>query len=223
MRINSRIRGRLLVLAALLMVVSWPDLARAQQTGLFPNLPIKRQRVPCDQEDPIYKVYKNKYFGYHPTCWRQFPSGWGCPSPDGPNREESFKKYPFGGPVGGDNRPPGEGQEGTEGQPGVTMPTKPALPGATRSPFETNDPAAPPTTPRGGQAPLSTPPGDPFEMDLKTPPAAPRTGQPRPGEPEAASNGPELSAPADQPGGRGVRTTRRAILTERRRSSHFRA
>jgi hypothetical protein len=207
MRINSRIRGRLLVLAALIVVVSWPELARAQQTGLFPNLPIRRQRVPCDQEDPIYKVYKNKYFGYHPTCWRQFPAGWGCPSPAGPDREASFKKYPFGGGAAGASRPPGEGEEGTEGQPGVTMPAKPPLPPASRSPFETNDPAAPPTTPRGRQTPSPTNPDDPFELDPKTPPAAPRSGQPRPGGPGAASNGPELSAPDDQPGRQGDRTT----------------
>ena len=100
MRINSRIRGRVLVLAALIVVVSLPELARAQQTGLFPLAPIKRQRVPCDQEDPIYKTYKHQYFGYHPTCWRQFPTGWGCPSPAAPDREASFKEFPFGGGEG---------------------------------------------------------------------------------------------------------------------------
>ena len=34
MRINSRIRGRLLVLAALIVVVSWPELAGATDRAL---------------------------------------------------------------------------------------------------------------------------------------------------------------------------------------------
>ena len=114
-----------------------PELARAQQTGLFPLAPIKRQRVPCDQEDPIYKIYKHQYFGYHPTCWRQFPTGWGCPSPTAPDKEKSFKKIPFGGGEPRGELPPGEGEEGMEAQPGVTRPAMPPLPGAVRSPFET--------------------------------------------------------------------------------------
>jgi hypothetical protein len=198
MRTNSRIRGQLLVLAALTVVVSLPELARAQQTGLFPLAPITRHRVPCDQEAPEYKLYKHKYFGYHPTCWRPFPTGWGCPSPEAPNKEESFKKIPF---AGGEPRSPlaPEGEEGMEGQPGVTRPTKPALPGGAspRSPFETDDPAAPPANPRGGQRQLP-PPGDPFDIDRDTP-ATPKPGEARPAAPGAASNAPELSAPADQP------------------------
>ena len=88
MRTNSRRRGRGLVLAVLTLVVSLPELAHAQQTGLFPLAPIRRQRVPCDQEDPIYKTYKHQYFGYHPTCWRLFPDGWGCPSTTSPRQSE---------------------------------------------------------------------------------------------------------------------------------------
>jgi hypothetical protein len=197
MRTNSRIRGQMLVLAALTVVVSLPELAKAQQTGLFPLAPITRQRVPCDQEAAEYKLYKHKYFGYHPTCWRPFPTGWGCPSPEAPNKEESFKKIPFAGSEPRGPVQPGEGEEGMEGQPGVTRPTKPALPVGPRSPFETDDPAAPPTTPRGGQRQLP-PPGDPFDIDRDTP-ATPKPGEARPAAPGAASNGPELSAPADQP------------------------
>jgi hypothetical protein len=198
MRTNSRIRGQVLVLAALTVVVSLPELAKAQQTGLFPLAPIKRQRVRCDQEAPEYKLYKHKYFGYHPTCWRPFPTGWGCLSPEAPNKEESFKKIPI---AGGETRGPvqPEGEEGAEGQPGVTRPTKPALPGGARSPspFEMDDPAAPPTAPRPGQRQLP-PPGDPFDIDRDTP-ATPKPGEARPAAPGAASNEPELSAPADQP------------------------
>ena len=61
MRTNSRRRGPGLGLAVLALVVSLPELARAQQGGLFPLAPIRRQRVPCDQQDPIYKTYKYQY------------------------------------------------------------------------------------------------------------------------------------------------------------------
>ena len=99
MRTNSRRRDQGLVLAVLTVVLSLPELAQAQQTGLFPLAPIKRQRVPCDQEDPIYKTYKHQYFGYHPTCWRPFPDGWGCPSRLAPTKadwEKSLKETPLG-------------------------------------------------------------------------------------------------------------------------------
>ena len=183
------------------MIVSLPELARAQQTGLFPLAPIKRQRVPCDQEDPIYKTYKHQYFGYHPTCWRQFPAGWGCPSPDGPNKEESFKAIPFAPTRAAAGEFGGPPEDDMNTQPGAIRPALPPIPGGVRSPFEepsdTDRPGAAPTNPRGGRAPLPTPPGDPFELDA---PAAPRPGQARPAAPGAASNGPELSAPAEQPG-----------------------
>jgi hypothetical protein len=205
MRTNSRSRGLGLVLAALTMVVSLPELARAQQTGLFPLAPIRRQRVPCDQEDPIYKTYKQRYFGYHPTCWDQFPAGWGCPSRYGPDKAKSFKEFP---PTVGERLEPGlEGEpaEGMQPLPGATRPPeRPPLPSGGRSPFDeptdTDRPGTAPRNPRGGQAPLPTPPGDPFDLDKPAAPAAPQPGQGRPAAPGAANNGPELSAPADQPG-----------------------
>ena len=98
MRTKSR-RGLLgpLVLAALAgMILS--ESAQAQQTGLFPLAPIKRKRVPCNQEDPVYRIYKDQYFGYHPTLWRPFPSGWGAPSPEAPDRAASFKAIPLDEP-----------------------------------------------------------------------------------------------------------------------------
>ena len=67
-----------------------PSLAEAQQSGLFPNIGVRRQRVPCAAEDPVYKLYRHEYFGYHPTCWRRFPAGWGCPSPEAPNAAAAF-------------------------------------------------------------------------------------------------------------------------------------
>jgi hypothetical protein len=203
MRTNSRSRGCGLALAVLTLVVSLPELARAQQTGLFPNMNIRRQRVPCDQEDPIYKVYKHQYYGYHPTCWRPFPNGWGCPSREGPNREQSFKDIPLSA---GERLLDTEDQPRTDEMqplPGTTRPGLPALPGGARSPFEDEPdqarPGTAPPIPRGGQNPRQMPQGDPFELDKPDTPAAPTPGQPRPPGPGAASNGPELSAPALTP------------------------
>jgi hypothetical protein len=208
---NSRSRGRGLVLAVLTLVASLPELARAQQTGLFPNHAIKRQRVPCDQEDPIYKVYKHQYFGYHPTCWRTFPTGWGCPSPEAPDKAKSFKELPLA-PGDTERTDEAEGEGGAmPGQPGVTRPALPPLQGGARSPFEeptdADKPGAAPRNPRGTPAPLPTPPGDPFDLDTKPDPTVPpRTAPARPG---SASNGPDLSAPAETPGPiQGTRSSR---------------
>jgi hypothetical protein len=213
MRTNSRSRGCGLVLAVLTLVSSLPELARAQQTGLFPNMNVRRQRVPCDQEDPIYKVYKHQYYGYHPTCWRTFPSGWGCPSREAPNREQSFKEIP----LQAGERLPSLDQPGTDEMtppPGTTRPGMPALPGGGRSPFE-EEPGAPPGAPRGGQNPRQPPQRDPFELDKPDAPAAPAPGQPRPPGAGAATNGPELSAPAaTPPATQGARTSRNESTDE---------
>ena len=40
---------------------------------------------PCRQELPVFHAYRHQFYGYHPTCWRRFPPGWGCPSPEAPN------------------------------------------------------------------------------------------------------------------------------------------
>jgi hypothetical protein len=210
MRTNSRSRGRGLILAALALVASLPELARAQQTGLFPLHPIKRQRQTCDQENPIYKTYKTQYFGYHPTCWRTFPSGWGCPSPEAPDKAKAFKDLPLASGDRAEGTGENEQDQGAmPGQPGATRPTLPPLQGGTRSPFETEDPAAAPRNPRGAPNALPTPPGDPFELDKPETPATPRTAPERPGNPGSASNGPELSAPAESSAPiQGARTSR---------------
>jgi hypothetical protein len=209
MRTHSRSRGRVLILAALTLVAGLPELARAQQTGLFPLHSIKRQRVPCDQEDPIYKAYKTQYFGYHPTCWRTFPAGWGCPSPEAPDKNKSFQELPLASGERSDTPDENEPDAGAmPGQPGANRPNLPPLQGGARSPFETDDPAAAPRNPRGAPNPLPTPPGDPFELDKPDAPAAPRTGQGRPANPGSASNGPELTAPAESaPPTQGARTS----------------
>ncbi len=101
MRTKSRKRYRSLALAVFAGVVFLPELAQAQQTGLFPLAPIRRQRPPCDQEDPVYKTYKQKYFGYHPTCWEPFPKDWGCRSNERADAAKAFKDRPLDAGVGG--------------------------------------------------------------------------------------------------------------------------
>jgi hypothetical protein len=204
MRTNSRMRGPALGLAALALIITLPERARAQQGGLFPNAPIRRQRVPCDQEDPVYKTYKYKYYGYHPTCWRPFPEGWGCPSPEAPDKKKSFEKQPL---VPREGEQPGAmpGPETPE-QPETTRPALPAVPRRGVDPFETQPeagaPGAAPTAPRDRRPPIP-PARDPFQLDKPdNPPAAapnpPRAARTRPGTAPALSNGPELSAPAEE-------------------------
>jgi hypothetical protein len=91
---NQRRRNRVLTLAVLTLLVGVPQLALAQQSGLFPNAVIRRTRPSCAQQDPIYKLYRDRYYGYHPTCWRRFPDGWGCPSPEAPDKEKSYQEIP---------------------------------------------------------------------------------------------------------------------------------
>jgi hypothetical protein len=218
MRTKSRNRGLGPVLAVLTLVAAMPELARAQQSGLFPNAPIKRQRVPCDQEDPVYKIYKEKYFGYHPTCWRPFPTGWGCPSPEKPDVEKSFREQKLGTSEGmqTDAASPLDAQEGD--QPVVPRPSLPTPPGGRQvSPFEQlgpeGDKPANPPAPRQDQKP----PADIFDSPDKPPadaPNAPRAGRTRPASPPVGDPGPELSAPEQPARLGGARTSRLAPAEE---------
>ena len=223
MSTKSKSRGRGLVLAVLTLIVGMPELAKAQQSGLFPLAPIKRQRPPCDQEDPVYKVYKEKYFGYHPPCWRPFPTGWGCPSPEKPDVEKAFRERKLSTDLNAPARDTEDMQPA--GQPGA-QPGLPALPGG-RSPFEQPAPGGGnPATPR--QAPRSTSPFDLMEKPAATPepaPGAPRgAGRTRPASPGIGDGSPELSAPdeaipvsggADEPG----YTRRRDSAARKRRAA----
>jgi hypothetical protein len=198
MRTNSRSRRRGLVLAALTLIIGVPELARAQQSGLFPLSPIKRQRVPCDQEAPVYRIYKEKYFGYHPTCWRPFPTGWGCPSPEKPDVEKSFREQKLGTAEGMPGAATEEGPAQGE-QPGA-RPDVPALPRGVRSPFEqpeaAGDRPANPAAPREERKPVS--PFDEPANPQGAAPNAPQAGRPRPANPPMGEGEPELRSP-DQP------------------------
>jgi hypothetical protein len=205
MRRDIKWGGRALVLAVLTLAVSLSERAQAQQTGLFPLAPIRRERRPCPNEDPVYKYYKQQYFGYHPTCWSPFPAGWGCPSKQSVDKDKEFNDRPLG-------KPPERGGEGEEGlgddqggqQPRPAQPITPGQP-TERDPFEMDPrpnggPAAPPA---GGQTPRATPRrnGSPFE-DLPQGAALSPSGRgtrARTVTPGQGDDAPELSAPAGQP------------------------
>ena len=207
MRTKSRSRGRELVLAVLTLVVSMPELARAQQSGLFPLGPIKRQRVPCDQEDPVYKIYKEKYFGYHPPCWRPFPAGWGCPSPEKPDVEKAFREQKLSTY---DNLQPGPGEEMEGRDQDLGRPPIPDIRDG-RSPFDPA-PGQPGARPGNPAAPgPARNPASPFDLDTpdNQPGAAtPRASRSRPAAPPGGEGGPALSAPEDSTGVSGARTSR---------------
>jgi hypothetical protein len=170
--------------AGLVMLI--PTLAQAQ---LFPNRTIRRERPPCSSEPPFNAQVRRDYFGYYPTCWTRFPSGWQCPcpNPELPNLDASIRKD---GQFGQQTRKPL-----LEGEPGAGMgepnPDDPGdrkppgdnpnipLPNDGRSPFEM-DPS-----PRNPKPPGGAPGGDPF--------TDPNPPNPRPTAPNPAGR-PSTSA-----------------------------
>lgn len=191
MRTRSRRQDGWAVAGALAFIVGGPSLAQAQQSGLFPLAPIQRQRTPCPMEDPVYRMYRQQYFGYHPTCWRRFPPGWGCPSPEAPNPAESYRVTPR-------DKPPADldndGQPQPEGQPQPPPGEMDPGPAGTRPPQNPNN--LPPLPP-GDRSPfdLDTRPGNPPAV-----PGAPGLGAARPPAAEPAA---PVTAPAS-PVGPGV-------------------
>lgn len=161
------LRGCLLGLAGVLVL---PSLVSAQANSLFPDIYIKRKRPCCTNEDPRHQHIREQYFGYYPTCWRRFPPGWGCPSPDAPNWEEALRKLPLELPEAGTGT-------GTEPMPGVeTDPFLGPAPGEAPRPAR-GLPELPPDEGSlfPGAAPPSSNPDDPFAE-----PSVPRAdGTPR--------------------------------------------
>jgi hypothetical protein len=178
-----------LVLGVLTILVSLSELAEAQVSGLFPLHPIRRQRVPCPEEDPVYRLNRTQYFGYHPTVWRRFPDGWGFRSPEAADREKEFKELPVKPP---EPAPPEEGDErDMEAPPDRGRPAIPNPPAENeRSPFELDRPnqaapgaGAPPRRPAAPRATQPTRPNEPAIPDLAPPgdagdaPPPPRTSR----------------------------------------------
>ncbi len=162
MRTRSRKRLGWSATWALALIFGAPVLATAQTTELFPFRTITRERVPCAMEDPVYKLYRTEYYGYHPTCWRKFPTGWGCPSPEGPDAAKAFQILPrdkpdAAEPIDGDNamddggRDPARPARGNRG-------ALPPLPANERNPFDLDDAGAKPPT---GNPPANKPAADP--------------------------------------------------------------
>lgn len=210
---KSMSRGLGRALTVLTVLTSLTGLAQAQQNGLFPLAPIRRERVPCPAEEPIYKLYRSQYYGYYPPQWRQFPQGWHLNSPQRPNRAEELKKQPIL-PI--TPLPPEDGGEEPEGG-RQAIPNPPAE--NERSPFEMDRPGnvqqpAPGAGTRRPAAPPAQEPS-PFEMPADQP-AEPRTPEPRrpetkppgtdspdldaPGAPGATDNGPRAETEASDRG-----------------------
>lgn len=119
---NTSAVGRRLAtaLGALTIVLVLPQLASAQANSLFPDIYIKRQRPCPGLEDPRYQHIRESYYGHFPTCWRRFPPGWGCPSPDAPNWAAELQRLPLDVPQ--DLVPAAEGNEGAAAQPRIDDP-----------------------------------------------------------------------------------------------------
>ncbi len=168
-----------------------PAMAEAQ---LFPNRPIKRERVPCAAEPPFYAQVRHDYYGYFPTCWSRFPEGWGCPAPNPelPNPTLAFQKRPREVlPESGDsNLAPGPDDGVMPGDPPAGPDRNlPDLPNAGgRAPFDLDRPETP-AAPPAGDIPSTTP----RAPDINTTPR-PGNPAPRPGNP-APSTAPGRVAP----------------------------
>ena len=175
-RPNRMVSALGLLLGALIVPALVPDEALAQMQ-LFPNATIKRKRVDCAMEEPIYGLYRKQYYGYYPTAWRQFPPGWHLVSPEAVSETdrqaaskeilENAKKEaeamgagPDDGtrPDVGDNPAPPDGNAPNDTQPG----TVPTLPGDTESPFNINPkpPADTTAPPAGDTSPTAPAPDD---------------------------------------------------------------
>lgn len=173
---------------ALLAVVLAPSAAQAQ---LFPNLPTqKRARIDCAEELPVYGMYRHKYYGYYPTCWRQFPPGWGCPSTESPDWQAELARQPLDIPEDEFAGLDGLGAD-PFGDP-ADDDLLPELP-RQRSPFELDQPGAgesPPDAPRRAPSPFGA---DPFETPDRGGPA-PSSPAPSPFDlPGASSTGPDAA------------------------------
>ena len=97
---RSRRSPWMLGLFGLLLLAFLPELASAQPNALFPEIYIKRKRPCPEQENPQYRMIREQFYGYYPTCWRKFPEGWGCQSADAPNWKASLDKQKLDIPDG---------------------------------------------------------------------------------------------------------------------------
>lgn len=201
------------VLAVLAAVTSLSGLAEAQQSGLFPLHPIRRERTPCANEEPIYKLYREQYYGYFPTRWRRFPDGWALRSPEGPNTKEELKKNPIEGPKPYSGEGEGEETPGPAGPGG--KPAIPKPPPEERSPFEMDKPdngggAAPGrrNPAARGNTPAPATEASPFDTPETNPAGAGATpeGRPQASQPNRRSTPtlpdpgtPDLAPPGDAP------------------------
>lgn len=205
-----RRRMTLAVLACLAIMGAFPTISWAQ---LLPNLPLqKHKKTPCANESSAIQMYRREYFGYQPTCWRKFPTGWGCPSPEAPNAAAEFaqrkreKPVPSAGPddlpAGTDDLPsmPGDGTApGMDERPNSSLPP---IPGGGGSPFDLNTNPSNPrppagNSPRGGDRPGldGGPAGGPLDPPSRpSPGASARTVKRR--QPTLASHAPSLDVPS---------------------------
>ena len=185
---RTRMRSSSPAVWAAALTLGVPALVQAQ-TQLFPLAPIQRQRPHLPMEDPIYGLYRQQYFGYFPTCWRTFPTGWGCPSPEAPDVARAFVDRKRDAPPEGElpdlEGGPGMGPGPDEGAP---MPrgrgTPPPLPAPTRSPFDLPAAGANPNpgadrTPPPGQPGQGAPPWDLRVNPPTVPPTASRVEPPQ--------------------------------------------
>lgn len=179
----------------LAVILFAPGFARAQVQQLFPNAPIRirRQRPPCAEEPPYYKFVRQQYYGYFPTCWRKWPTGWQCPCghPEPPDIERALRERPLqesqAGPLSDDDL--NRGLDDNLNRP-LDVPREPK----NVLPDDDMGPVNPPPPARGGRL-NDVPPINPGRRDNPGNPVVPGTpGEPiGPGDPSGGLRGPRAS------------------------------
>ena len=191
-----KIPGRMPAALVLAVVLFAPSFAKAQ---MFPDAPIRfgRQRPSCAEEPPYYKYVRQQYYGYFPTCWRKWPTGWQCPCghPEPPDLERALRERPLelsktrtdDGVEG-----PAEGTDNPEKSIELRRDPKNILPDDDMGPVN------PPPPARGGRID-NVPPINPNNPNNPGNPVVPGTpGNPvGPGNPAAGVNEPRTSVVDD--------------------------
>ena len=202
-------------LLGLLTVLAAPALAQAQ---LFPNLPIRRERPDCSHENPQYRMIRQEYWGYYPTCWRKFPPGWGCPAPEPPDWEKSKRDIKLEppepiDPANVNPNPDDGGDAGMQPGPGANPPR-------TNQPARGNDTGLPPVPP-DTTSPFDTTPKPPGAgKPAANPNDAPKADAPPPADPPKPPGASTSDPIGDPPKSTAAPARRRTIvagLFDRRR------
>ena len=185
------------VLAVLTVLTSLTGLAQAQQNGLFPLQPIRRERVPCPERGADLQALPLAVLRVLPAPVETVPHGMAPEESRVPNRKAELEKQPVLpiAPIPPEGRGRGPWPGGAGGRRAIPNPP----PENERSPFEMD-------RPDNGAQPA--PGGGPARRPATTPVTPPADNEPSPFDTPAAK--PADAGAAPRPGPRAPQPTRPA-------------